>query len=982
MTVEMPDPIARLNGALEGRYRIESELGEGGMASVYLASDLRHERKVALKVLKPELAALVGARRFLAEIKTTANLQHPHILPLFDSGTADGFLFYVMPFVDGETLRQRLDRDGSLSVEDAIAIALEIADGLAHAHGKGVVHRDIKPENVLLAGRHASIADFGIARGVQEAGGGPLTQTGMAIGTPTYMSPEQASGDTRVDSRSDIYSLACVVYEMLAGEPPYTGPTAASILAKKLTQPAPDVRVVREAVPPALQAALGCALARSPSDRFATAAEFGGALSASAPMAPGDRMPHSVGPRGTRRVFRNVLLAVGALGLLVAGALGINLTRTGTSAGIERDMDVIAVLPFSVRGSDDLAYLREGMVDLLSTKLDGVGGLRVADPQAIFAALPDGDPAGLSDADASRVSAALGAGRVLHGSVLPSGGRLLIRASVRNGAGQVEVEASAEGPEDDLFGIVDRLVSDLVASGITGQQTQLASLEELTTQSNEALRLYLEGIRNFRRGLGMLETTELMRRSVALDSTFALAAYWAGYMAVYQELPALEHFRLATRHRTRLSVRTQMRLAAALAAEEGRHAEAIALYRRLVDRYPDDVAGWFQLAEQVSHTGSFVGETAGAARSAYEQAVALDPGLAPAYLHLAIIGGLERDTLALEAWAERLDSLGVEPIWAGMIRMTRAGLSADTVLLDQSLATFLDFETDYPPATVAGTIAALAGSVMASDPGAARRIMEQYTQQTVSDTTRAVMKRRLARFESAFGRFGRAEEQLRTVGPDHRPLLPYDLAWVSLHPLASGGERAGEAERLLRALTPEPGSAEAVVRHYLLARLAVRAGELERFRTELEVLRREHRSSSPESGGLGRDLILELSALEASLQGEAARGLDSLLASRYWAREEMWPDPGDGTYFEGPLADRWPAFFRAELSREAGRTSEANLWYRVAADGIWHRAIGQARLGELAEEAGDTAMSRALRESVNRMWADADEATRAPMRIP
>ncbi|MEJ2206402.1 MAG: tetratricopeptide repeat protein, partial [Gemmatimonadota bacterium] len=515
------------------------------------------------------------------------------------------------------------------------------------------------------------------------------------------------------------------------------------------------------------------------------------------------------------------------------------------------------------------------------------------------------------------------------------------------------------------------------AEGITGQRAQLASLEELTTQSNEALRLYLDGIRNFRRGLGMQETTELVRRAVALDSTFALAAYWAGYMAVYQELPALEHFRLATRHRARLSARAQMRLAAALAAEEGRHAEAISLYRRLVDRYPDDVAGWFQLGEQLAHTGSFVGESAGAARPAYERAVALDPALAPAYLHLAIIGGLERDTLALDGWAERLDSASVEPLWAGMIRMTRAGLNGDTALLDRSLDTFLDFETDYPPATVAGTIAGLAGSVMATDPRAARRLMERYTQRTVSDTTRAVMRRRLARFEGALGRFERAREELRAIGLDHRPLLPYDLAWLSLHPLAPGGERTRDAERRLRAVSPERDTPEAFVRGYLLARLAMNVGATDRFRSELQTLRQEQESSPAEPGGLGRDLVLELSALDARLLGEPGRGLDSLLAAGYWMREETWPDPDRGTYFEGPLADRWPAFLRAELLREAGRASEATLWYEIAADGIWHRAIGLARLGDHAEQAGDTASARVFRESVTRMLADADEEARS-----
>ncbi len=213
----MSDPITRLNAALEGRYRIESELGEGGMATVHLADDIKHERKVALKVLKPELAAVVGAERFLAEIKTTANLQHPHILPLHDSGDADGFLFYVMPYVEGETLRDRLDRDKQLPVDEALGIATAVANALQVAHEAGIVHRDIKPGNILMSRGEPLVADFGIALAVSAIGGGRLTETGLSLGTPFYMSPEQATGDQAVGPASDTFALACVLYEMLVG---------------------------------------------------------------------------------------------------------------------------------------------------------------------------------------------------------------------------------------------------------------------------------------------------------------------------------------------------------------------------------------------------------------------------------------------------------------------------------------------------------------------------------------------------------------------------------------------------------------------------------------------------------------------------------------------------------------------------------------------------------------------------------------------
>jgi len=272
------DAISRLNAALEGRYQIERQLGEGGMATVYLARDLRHNRNVALKVLKPELAAVVGAERFLAEIQTTANLQHPNILPLFDSGEADSFLFYVMPYVEGESLRDRLDREHQLPVADAVRIATEVAEALQAAHDRGVIHRDIKPANILLSNGRPLVADFGIALAVSAAGGGRLTETGLSMGTPYYMSPEQASADREPSTASDVYSLGCVLYEMLVGDPPHTASSAQAVLAKILTDQAPDPRKTRATIPLNVDAAIRTSLERIPADRFAHVRDFAAAL--------------------------------------------------------------------------------------------------------------------------------------------------------------------------------------------------------------------------------------------------------------------------------------------------------------------------------------------------------------------------------------------------------------------------------------------------------------------------------------------------------------------------------------------------------------------------------------------------------------------------------------------------------------------------------------------------------------------------------
>ncbi len=274
----MTDLLERLQDALTDRYRIERELGRGGMATVYLARDLRHRRNVALKVLHPELSAVLGSERFLKEIELTANLQHPHVLPLFDSGEVEGLLYYVMPFVDGETLRRRLEREQQLPVAEAVRITSEVADALQYAHKHGVVHRDIKPENILLHDGRPLVADFGIALAVQQAGGNRMTQTGLSLGTPHYMAPEQATGERTVDHRADIYALGAVTYEMLAGEPPFTGPSAQAIIAKMLTEDPPGLSAHRRSIPDQVEAAVLTALEKLPADRFASAADFAAAL--------------------------------------------------------------------------------------------------------------------------------------------------------------------------------------------------------------------------------------------------------------------------------------------------------------------------------------------------------------------------------------------------------------------------------------------------------------------------------------------------------------------------------------------------------------------------------------------------------------------------------------------------------------------------------------------------------------------------------
>jgi eukaryotic-like serine/threonine-protein kinase len=321
MSDATPTPIPPVFPALADRYRVDRELGRGGMATVYLAQDIRHDRKVALKVLHPDLAAALGAQRFLSEIRTTANLQHPHIVPLHDSGEAEGLLYYVMPFVEGESLRDRLDRERLLPIDDAIRIAGEVADALAYAHSHGVIHRDIKPENILLHGGHAMVADFGIALAVQAAGTARLTQTGLSLGTPQYMSPEQAMGEAKIDARSDVYALGAVTYEMLVGEPPFTGPSLQAIIARVVSEDPRPLITQRKSIPPQVEGAVLKALEKIPADRFASPLEFSAALHGTTSVA--------YSRRGAKSKWREISIALGALAALLVATLVWSLLRAG-----------------------------------------------------------------------------------------------------------------------------------------------------------------------------------------------------------------------------------------------------------------------------------------------------------------------------------------------------------------------------------------------------------------------------------------------------------------------------------------------------------------------------------------------------------------------------------------------------------------------------------------------------------------------------
>jgi len=518
----MIDALDQLKSALADRYAIERELGQGGMATVYLARDLKHERAVALKVLRPELSAALGSERFLREIKTTAQLTHPHILPVLDSGAADGTLFYVMPYVEGESLRDRLIREKQLPLDDALQIAREVADALSYAHSHGVVHRDIKPENILLESGHAVVADFGIAKAIAAAGSERLTETGLAIGTPAYMSPEQAAGESDLDGRSDLYSLGCVLYEMLSGEAPYSGPTPQAILAKKLSEPLPRISVVRDTVPAGIEAALNKALARTPADRFATVAQFAEALGNA--DAPGHRRTGAPwSPLARWLVAAGVLVAAGAL--IATGVL-----RPSGSAGGRARLSSLAVLPLrNLSGDSTQEYVADGMTEAIITELGKISALTVSSRTSSMGYKGKQMPL-------RAIARELGVQGIVEGSVMREGGQVRITARLIDGRTDRRLWDSTYNRQMGgilaLYSEVARTIAGNIGATLTPEEAR--RLQVVRTVNPQAYDEFLLGRREAMlwTSTGFPRAIVHYRRAIALDSTFAdphaglVDAYW------------------------------------------------------------------------------------------------------------------------------------------------------------------------------------------------------------------------------------------------------------------------------------------------------------------------------------------------------------------------------------------------------------------------------------------------------------------------
>jgi serine/threonine-protein kinase len=619
------------------------------MATVYLARDLRHDRPVALKVLRPELAASLGPERFLREIRIAARLRHPHILPVHDSGEAAGRLWYTMPYVEGESLRQRLAREGQLPLDQAVGIATQVLSALGHAHSQGVVHRDIKPENILLGGDQAVVTDFGVARAMAAAGEERLTETGLALGTPSYMSPEQATGSGELDARSDLYAVGCVLYETLAGRPPFHGTNAQQLLARHAIDPAPPLRTVRDTVPEGVERSVMRALAKAPADRFPTAASFAEALIAPAPT--------SARPRRWRPAG---LAAAGlALGVALAVALAVAAYFRRPHPAAALDPNLVAVVPFRVSGAAPaLGYLREGMIDLVAARMIGEGSARAADPRSVMNAWRRAAGAvadDLPERDALGLARGLGAGQLLLGGVVGTPEHVSLTASLIPVRGRgARAQARVEGAADSLPRLVDRLIAQLITEGARASH----ALDGFADTPLPALQLYLEGQAAQRRA-EYAEAAAGFGRALDLDSTFAVAGMALAGAAAWTANPgaARRGLERAWAGRARLSPADK----ALVLAETGPGYPATSTlvqyldaWERAVDAAPDQADRWYELGDVYFHDGAYLQLESARRRAgeAFRRSVALDSNTS-ALGHLLEVAVLDRDTSAVR----RLGSL-------------------------------------------------------------------------------------------------------------------------------------------------------------------------------------------------------------------------------------------------------------------------------------------------------------------------------------
>jgi serine/threonine-protein kinase len=927
----------QLRAALADRYRIERELGTGATADVHLAWDLKHGRPVAIKVLKAEVAQSLGADRFLKEIEIAARLQHPHILPVYDSGVAGGLLYYVTPYAEGEALSGRLDREGAMPVAEAIRIGRGVASALDYAHRQGVVHRDIKPGNILLIDGHPVVADFGIARALSEAVADRITESGLAVGTPAYMSPEQATGSDRVDARSDVYSLGCVLYEMLTGEPPFTGKTPQAILARSVTTPAPPLGTRRRDASIALERVVGRALAMEPDARYEDAAAFDKALAAAS---AGRWVP----PRFGRRAR-----AIAAAAALLVAVAAWWLVPRAAAGSVASGADVIAVIPFTTSGAG-LELLGEGMVDLLSRNLDGVGGIRAIEPRAVLLKWHGQEDGGL---DAARATArAVGAGSVLMGSVVSAGPAVRLSASLHGVGGKLLAEAQVDGPADSVLTLVDSLSIHLLRNIWRSREpVPTVRLSAITSGSVQAIRAFLDGEQHYRQSRWDSAIGSYLQ-AVEADSTFALAylrlsiAY--GWKGGHGAPEVLEYARAASRHVDRVPQRARSLVAGNQLFGEGRM-EAVDTLSAYVEGNPTDADGWYLLADAQFHAQPVLSAAPQQIFAPFDEAIKLDTTLAAAFIHPLEVALASDDRAAFDRYRPMLAAAAPGDLW-------RFDRSAEAVW--------------GPPDSVAPAIAALyhggaypllmgATAAFASperDPDDVLDALARMSEGDAPGSPEYLGFR--ARFYTGAGRLAEARELLDSLNMKS----PEAGVVLRLAPVLTGFADAASERSARNVLDRAPDTY--VAAYYLRVLLAIADGETDGARRAISMVL--------------RDTTLAKSEVVRALYG-AALG---------------WAEIVDGDSLSGIARMRKSL---KSLPLTAGRQLPALLSFQYAlalvaraetrADGIQRLQHGfgtdpelygpvSLALGRALETEGDTEGAMAAYRNVVRLWSGADAGLR------
>ena len=677
----MTDLRDRLQASLGQSYQLERELGGGGMSRVFVAQDTRLGRQVVVKVLSPDLAAGVNSDRFHREILVAAQLQHPQIVPVLAAGDTDGLPYFTMPYVAGESLRQRLDGGKALPVVDAVAVLRDVARALAYAHEHGVVHRDIKPDNVLVAGGSAAVTDFGIAKALSSSRtfrGENLTRVGNSLGTPAYMAPEQVAADPNADHRIDIYSFGAMAYELLTGVTPFHGRPPHAVLSAHLAEPPPPIETRAPELPPALAALVMRCLAKNPADRPQTADELARALERL--DLSGDWKSSTASTAVSRRS-----IAIAAAVVVAIAAGGWMLWQRFRDRAPAPNRDMVAVVPFRVASADPtLHYLREGMLDLLAAKLTGEGGLRATDPRQLLDAwrrAGGSESTELPRETALALARRLGAGRLLLGDVVGTPTRIVLTASLIGSArGDSIAKLSVEGPPDSLAWLVDRLAARLLAE----TSPEGAARSSLTSTSLPALRAYLDGQAKMRR-VDVVGAAKDFERALDADSTFALAALglrmassWYGDGALQQR--GLD---IAWREKARLSQRDQLLL---VAVGGPRYPEAPTAQELLQarERYlafaPDRADAWYLLGDHVFHYGWVlnVPNPEERALESFRRASEIDSTYVVGYLHALPLSLSLGDTAATRRFERLRLAADTSRFWLVLQRWQRAYAAGDS----------------------------------------------------------------------------------------------------------------------------------------------------------------------------------------------------------------------------------------------------------------------------------------------------------------